>query len=557
MRLKEIKIHWKKLRFIILPYKRTILLAYFIIVIGMILSLVQPIVWAEFLTYVYSLNDSKELWFCLIAMIAIMIMNLLISSTSRYISINLNKNITKDLKLTLFKKITNLDYEDFQKHKNGELVSRIENDSGIISRFVTNSLINISADFIKIIIFSIAVFTISWELALISLFGNALISITYFAFGKKIKVKTTSAKKSHDSYYSYLVHILSGYHEVINLFARQKVHNDYSEVVNDVFNKKYEIEKTNLNSEVIAGSITIIMQLLLNILGLFFLLKGVFPVQKFLIFSSYSSQLGFSVTKLTRTNILLQQTIVSIDRIFEVISFKEFNSNIGTFKYFKDYCLEISNLTFVRGSKQIINDISLVIRENEKVLLKGPSGEGKSTFAKLIARLYEPTSGSIKIGGTEHLEYDEEIFRKNIKMVSQDLFLADRSIYENICLGSNQISENDTMDLLSKLGLLALIKSLDKGVHTIISSENCMSLSQGEKQRIVFARSVVSGAKIYIFDEITSALDKDSQQLIFDVVEELSINASIIMISHKIDEIGFWDRICTIEEGRITSKECS
>lgn len=225
------------------------------------------------------------------------------------------------------------------------------------------------------------------------------------------------------------------------------------------------------------------------------------------------------------------------------ISVESFDNNISfnnvSFKY-KD------------GSK-VLNNINLKVKKGEKIGICGKSGGGKSSLIYLINRLYDVTSGSIKLDGIDVKDITNNSLRKVLSYVSQDTIIIDGTIKDNISYGMKHISEVEIIEACKKANLYEFIQSLENGLDTIVGMKG-LKLSGGQRQRISIARSFLQNAPILLLDEATSALDNESETIVQEAIDKLSENKTVITIAHRLSTIKNCDRIIVIDNHEIAEE---
>jgi len=213
--------------------------------------------------------------------------------------------------------------------------------------------------------------------------------------------------------------------------------------------------------------------------------------------------------------------------------------------------IEFNNVTFAFDqSRKVLKNINLVIKPGEKVALIGPSGAGKTTFVRLLLRLYSPTSGKILIDGQDILETTQESLRKNIAMVPQDPILFHRTLAENISYGKRGATKKEIENAAKLAHCDEFIKDLASGLNTYVG-ERGIKLSGGERQRVAIARAILKDAPILVLDEATSSLDSRSEMLIQDALNNLMEGRTTIVIAHRLSTIQKMDRIIVVDGGEI------
>jgi len=213
--------------------------------------------------------------------------------------------------------------------------------------------------------------------------------------------------------------------------------------------------------------------------------------------------------------------------------------------------IEFNNLTFsFNKTRKVLEDINLIIKPGKKIALVGPSGAGKTTFVRLLLRLYSATSGKILIDGQDISQITQESLRKNISMVPQDPILFHRTLSENIAYGKMDASKQEIEKAAELAHCDEFIKDLPFGLDTYVG-ERGIKLSGGERQRVAIARAILKNAPILVLDEATSSLDSNSEMLIQDALNNLIQNKTTIVIAHRLSTIQKMDRIIVVDDGKI------
>lgn len=213
------------------------------------------------------------------------------------------------------------------------------------------------------------------------------------------------------------------------------------------------------------------------------------------------------------------------------------------------------NVCFHYDSKnKLFNDLNLRVESGKKIALIGRSGGGKSTLLKLLLRLYNVTSGSIRIDGIDITKHTLKSLRTQISLVPQDLTLFHRSIYDNICHGIENVSEVQVIDAAKKAFCHDFIMQLPEQYQTQVG-ERGMKLSGGQKQRIVIARAMLKNTPILLLDEATSALDSETEGLVQKAMNKLMQNKTVIVIAHRLATLNEMDEIITLDNGDVRPKE--
>ena len=212
--------------------------------------------------------------------------------------------------------------------------------------------------------------------------------------------------------------------------------------------------------------------------------------------------------------------------------------------------LELKDVRFAYQEKEVLHGISMVIPENSFVALVGPSGSGKSTIARLIASLWDVTSGSISLGGTDIRRISQEAYADKIAFVSQDNYLFNMTVRENIRIGRPSATDAEVEEAARQSGCHNFILGLEKGYDTLVGSSGG-HLSGGERQRISIARAMLKAAPIVILDEATAYTDPENEAVIQRSVSRLTAGKTLIVIAHRLSTVVDADKIYVIKDGQI------
>lgn len=248
---------------------------------------------------------------------------------------------------------------------------------------------------------------------------------------------------------------------------------------------------------------------------------------------------------------VLRAHYVSAGRIDNVMKTKELLGN-QKIEYTDDICFENVSFSYLKG-QNIINDISCSFKKNSLTAIVGPSGGGKSTMLKLIARFWDVDKGNIKIGEVPLTEIHPDNWLEKISMVLQDVYLFNETIRENIIFGNEKASEEDMIRAAKLAGCHEFIEKLPEGYETVVG-EGGSTLSGGEKQRISIARAILKNAPILLLDEPTSSLDAKNEVLVQKAISNLVKDKTVVMIAHRLKTIKNADHIIVLDKGRIVEE---
>lgn len=249
----------------------------------------------------------------------------------------------------------------------------------------------------------------------------------------------------------------------------------------------------------------------------------------------------------------IQKTSSIFGEIDAVLQLKELARPKKSKSLPKDHTIELNDVHFGYQEKEVLHGVNLTVPSGSTLALVGPSGSGKSTIARLIASLWDVQSGSIKIGGVDIREMSLADYNQQIAYVSQESFLFNTTIRENIRMGNPQASDAEVEEIAEKSGCYDFIMKLENGFDTLVGAAGA-HLSGGERQRISIARAMLKNAPILILDEATAYTDPENEAVIQSSVSKLAAGKTLIVIAHRLSTITTADQIAVVEKGNISAK---
>lgn len=411
-------------------------------------------------------------------------------------------------------------------------------------------------DVLKVIFIGVAVFVINIPLSLLILVCFPISYAILNIFGKILRTKNKEILKTNDSYFSDIQQSISGIREIRSLGLTDNRFTSFLILACRLKDKAINFVKISSVAQLLSNSITFLSQIAIMTLGGYFIFINTLSFGNFIAFSAYSNQFSNSLMNITNLNCNIQQSLASLERIFNLmdnlsyIKPKYGNINIKNVKgmiTFENVCFKYNN------DKVALDNINFEIQPNKKIALIGPSGGGKTTIFNLLLRFYEPTSENIKIDDIKITDIDEQMLRNNISIVRQDLYLFDMSISDNLLLVNPKATIYEVQEACKLAYIHDFIMTLPQNYDSIIG-ENGINISSGQKQRLAIARALLKKSKILLLDEITSALDSQSQMYIRNSIDEISKNHTVIMIAHRLSTISIADEIYIVDGGKICEK---
>ena len=468
-------------------------------------------------------------------------------------NILLNKwNTIFDLETTTitYKQILLLPYLYYKNRTTGEIISRLK-DLTMVRTFISNLFCTLTTDLISIIIFIWIMCQYNYKLTILILIPLIIIVIYNIAFQKSKKKSMTILCKYQDKINSDFIQGISnvdtvkGSHLEKRLFDKFTIH--YKTFLEKLYNYNLWLEfftflKNNLKD---------CIYLLLYGFGSYYVIIEKLTLSNLIIYQTFFT---YFLTSFYNVLSLLEEYHsykISLERIEEIfmISPDSFKNNYYYLPFKLNGNIFIKDLKYKVGSKYLFNDLNLTIKQGEKILLSGQSGSGKSTLLKMLLRYVEVPYGKISIAGIDINHYHLENIRSNITYVTSNEYLFTDSIRNNIALYKENKEEE-----FEKVCDLCLVNDLISnnilGYDSLIE-ENGFNYSNGERQRIILARSILRKSNIYILDEALGQIDINREKKILQNIFNYLHDKTIIVISHRFNNKKLFDRILKLEKGKI------
>ena len=494
----------------------------------------------------------------LVYIISIMIGVLLFQVTFQFLFVFftnlLGQKVVFDIRTKLFSKIISFKMSYYNKSSVGRLVTRTVNDMETIASIFSQGLFMIIADLILMFSVLAVMLILSIKLSLIIFLVLPFILIATRLFQMAMKVAFNQVRNEVANLNSFVQERLSGMKE-IQIFNRQIIEYDNFIKINER-HKQAWLKTVWYNSiffpiSEISTSITI--GLIVWYAGFNNIaVENSVSLGTIFLFIQLSQMLFRPLRQIADKFNTLQMGMVAANRVFKILDTEDFVKDLGMFKNKEiEGNITFDKINFGYDEKNIIiKNLSLKIKKGERVAIVGPTGSGKSTIIKLILRFFELNSGRINIDNTNIKDYSLKKLRSQISLVSQDVFLFADSIYNNISLFNEGISENHIEEAAKNIGILEFIKTLPGGFNYNVKERGVM-LSEGQRQLISFLRAYVSNPKILILDEATSSIDSRTEQLIQYATNKIIQGKTSIIIAHRLSTILNADKILFLDNGKI------
>ncbi len=501
--------------------------------------------------YEQSLDFNTLLSFVILAILA-EFFKFVLATKSMQLSHDCAYSIMENIRIKLTDKMMRVPLGAVVDTSTGKLKSMIVDTVEKLEKPLAHMLPEITANVVTPIVTISFLFLLDWRMALAALASIPVGIICMLGQMKDYENKSTQYMTACSDMDSALVEYVNGI-KVIKTFNQTTTSfGKFSEAVKHYHDTtlswwKSSMLYSSLGLTVISSSLLITLPV-----GAYLFMQGSIAFE--ILIAGLALSIGVAAPIIHASSYVDSFGIVdaSIKQVAKFLNQKELKRGAETVELVGKH-MEMKNATFSYEEKVVLKNVDFAPVQNGMTAIVGPSGSGKTTLAKLLAGFYEPTEGGVYLGERNIQEIPFEQFIKHISFVSQDNFLFDMSILDNIRVGNPLASDDQVVEIAKSAGCHEFIKELPKGYHTMAGDAGNL-LSGGEKQRISIARAMLKSADIVILDEATAFVDPENERVIQKAIEKLVKGKTLIVIAHRLSTIRNADKIVVMNEGEIIAE---
>ena len=535
----------KRILSYLVPYWPQFLLVFLTILLSAVLGLLPSIITGKIVDEALVGKNMALLVRLLVMAFVTLTASQVISVLESYINSWISQRIIFDMKNQMYDHLQHMPHAFFTSEKQGDIITRMNTDISGVSSVISGTLSSIVSNIATVVTTLVALFTMSWQLALVGIVVLPLLVLPTKSVGKKRFQLLTAGQAKHDE---------------MNQLIREKREYERFVAVNE------EVTQLNLKEQqsgrwfrVVMGMFTQLGPLLIYFAGGYFIITRSDP--------------GLTVGTITATVSLVNRLYRPVESLLNI--HVDFTRSLALFTRIFDYFdmenpiqspenglkPDVSNGDIVYDhvsfsydpEKPLLTDIDFTVPAGKMYAIVGPSGSGKSTVVNLIPRLYDVLGGSVKIAGVDVRDFDLEYLRSCIGVVTQDSYLFNGTIRENLLYAKEDATQEELDAACFIANLNDFISTQPDGYETVVGNRG-LKLSGGEKQRLSIARVILKDPKILILDEATSALDSITENAIQEALEALMEGRTSIVIAHRLSTILKADEILVVRDGRIAEQ---
>lgn len=497
--------------------------------------------------------DFNKIGRILITLLGIYLISAVFSFIQGFIMTGVSQKLTYRLRKEMIEKIDRMPMNYFDRRTHGEVLSRITNDIDTLNQSLNQSMTQIITSITTIIgiVFMMCTINVIMTCTIVLIVPISLIFITFIA-----KKSQKYFKEQQD----YLGHVNGQVEEVYGGHNIVKVFNGEEDAINKFNTDNETLYRSAWKSQFLSGLMQPIMMFISNIgyvavaiLGGFFAIQNKISVGDIQSFIQYTRSFTQPLAQIAQISNMLQSIAASSERVFEFLEEEEevqFVDNPESIENIEGN-VEFRNVKFgYYPDKIIINNFTLKVNEGKKVAIVGPTGAGKSTIIKILMRFYDINNGDILIDGKSIYNFNRRDLRKLFGMVLQETWLFNGSIKENIRYGNLDASDEEVHNAAESAEADEFISTFHEGYEMILNEE-VSNVSQGQKQLLTIARSILKDPKILILDEATSSVDTRTELKIQKAMDTLMEGRTSFIIAHRLSTIKNADIILVLKDGDI------
>ena len=556
----------KKLGVTLSRYKISIIIVLIFAIGSTIFSIVGPKILGNATTEIYNglmnkINGTGGIDFSKIGTIILWVVGLYLTSAlfnliQSYVMAGVAQKVTYKIRNDLTHKINKLPMKYFDKRTNGEVLSVITNDVDTLSIGLNQSITQIITSVCTIIGILVMMFSISWEMTIVSLLILPVSSVIL----KKVIGKSQKYFVKQQEYLGHVngqVEEIYGGHNIVKVFGREK------QAIKDFEKENQELYRSGWRSQFLSGLMYPLMNFVGNvgyvavaILGGYFAVKGRITVGNIQSFIQYNKQFTQPIGQVAQISSTIQAMVAAAERIFEFLEEDEeaedVKNPVSTENLSGNIKFEHVNFGY-NPEKTIINDFNADVKDGQKIAIVGPTGAGKTTMVKLLMRFYDVNSGAILLDGHNIKDFKRGELRKMFGMVLQDTWLYGGTIKDNIRYSNPEATDSEVIEAAKAAHVHHYIKTLSNGYDARINEES-NNISAGQKQLLTIARVILADPKILILDEATSSIDTRTEQQIQSAMDNLMKGRTSFIIAHRLSTIKNADLILVMDHGDIVEQ---
>lgn len=552
----------KRILSYLLPYKWYFIFVFIALAVSALLGLYPSVITGKIVDNIveFAGKDSVSALVKLVLLaFSVMVLSQVLNILEQYINSWISQKIIYDMRNQMYSHLQNMPHSFFTNEKQGDIITRMNSDINGVGTVISNTLTSIVSNFLIVAVSLFYLFYTDWRMALV---GIAVLPILVFPtrrISKRRWALVSVAQEKQDEMNQQVDETLSVSGSLlVKLFTKEKREFEKFDSINKEVTK-ITVKEQRAGSwfHVMMGVVIQSAPLLIYLVGGLFIIKGLYEgltVGDITVIVALVNRMNMPVRNLLDVHVGFVRSLALFTRIFEYLDMPSSikNPENPIKPDLDDSSVEFCDVKFsYDGNKPILKGVSFYVPSGKMYAIVGTSGAGKSTIIGMLPRLYDVCEGNVKIANTNVKDFDLNYLRSNVGMVTQDTYLFNGTILENLLYAKEDATIEEIEHACRVANIYDFIVSLPQKFNTVVGNRG-LKLSGGEKQRISIARVVLKDPKILILDEATSSLDSISESLIQTALDRIMQNRTSIVIAHRLSTVMAADNIMLLENGVIT-----
>ena len=542
------------------PYSKHLALVLVCIAVSSFFTLLPSILTGKILDEGLLKRDVRALVFYIALSLAVTLGANLIGVAESYINTWIAQHITYDMRNQMYAHLQKMSQRFFTTNNQGDIITRMTSDIDGVQQVITNTFTSILSNAITLVIAMIAMFRKNWILALIGIVIVPLFTLPTRRAGKTRWKYTNESQACNDEINGILNETLSVSGQLLSkLFGKEKYEYERYEAANGrMIRLNIRESMAGRWFRVILTTFTSIGPMLIYLVGGLLMIRydQNLTVGDITVLVALLGRMYMPVNSLLNIQVDWIRSMALFTRIFDYfdIPVEIENAPDAVTPDRAEGNVAFEHVRFgYEPDRAVLKDVSFTLQAGHSIAIVGPSGSGKSTIINLIPRLYDVNEGRVTFDGVDVRKLDLGFLRRQVGVVSQDTYLFNGTIRENLLYARPDASESDMVAALKKANIWEFVQRQPEGLDAMVGNRG-LKLSGGEKQRLSIARVLLKDPTIFIFDEATSALDSISEQKIQEAIDPIIQSRTSILIAHRLSTILAADEILVVQDGQIVER---
>lgn len=544
----------------LMPYKKQLALVLVCILASSVFTLLPSILTGRIIDEGLIGRNMRALILYIVLSFSVTLAANLIRVAESYINTWIAQHITYDMRNAMFLHLQKMSHSFYTNNNQGDIITRMTSDIDGVQRIITNTFTSILSNSLTLIVALVAMYQKNWILATIGIIIVPLFTIPTRRAGKTRWSLTREAQSCNDEINGILNETMSVSGQLlVKLFGKEQYEYDRYEKANRrMIDLNIKESMAGRWFMVVLNTVTNIGPMLIYLFGGILMMRydSSLTVGDITVLVALLGKMYMPVNSLMNIQVDWIRSMALFTRIFEYFDMpvEIKNPDKAITPTTSDGSVRFIHVAFsYTKEKKILRDINFVLKSGKSVAIVGPSGSGKSTIINLITRLYDVDSGAVYFDNVDVRRLDLKFLRDRIGVVSQETYLFNGTIRENLLYAKDGATEEEMIEACKKANIYDFVEKQPDGLDTMVGNRG-LKLSGGEKQRLAIARVLLKNPSLFIFDEATSALDSISENKIQEAIDPIIRSRTSILIAHRLSTILAADEILVVKDGCIVER---